>query len=738
MEDTHHNQGACKDAINIGISNMNALPKQPIILVVDDEPHLRNSLSAILSLHGYTTSTADGGKSAMEALANKHFDLVLLDLCMPDVNGHQVMDWIMGQQLDTCVIVVSGDSSIDSAISSLRRGAYDFLRKPYEIDELVLKIENAFSKRRLESENRAINLQLRESERWYRYMVNSSPDIIYTLDTDGLCTFCNDRLESLLGYPKESIIGKHFSALVYAEDREAAQYVIQERRTGDRATRNMEIRIPHCSESKLLTLEFNSFGIYDETGSETPPIYIGTYGVAKDVTEKKKAAQLISYQAYHDLLTGLANRMLFKDHLELAIAQARRYRHMLALMFLDLDRFKVVNDTLGHVIGDHLLIEVATRLRNCLREGDTLARQGGDEFTLLLPQIDSQEDAVRTADKVIKSFGAPFQIDGHELYVSMSIGIALYPDNGDNIDILIKNADIAMYESKAKGRNRYQLYSSGMNVTFAERLSLEIQMRKALERNEFQVVYQPQINVITGKISGMETLVRWASPILGYLSPLEFIPLAEETGLIIPIGEFVLKSAFNQASLWKQAGLLPQRIAINISAQHLEQEGLVDFIAQLLREYELDGSMFEMEITENALLSDGEHIVEKLRLLSGMGIKIALDDFGTGYSSLSYLQKFPIDTIKIDQSFMRGFPGDSGNDSIVTAICTLAQGLQLNLIAEGVEEAEQYRSLHTLQCNEAQGFLFSKPLSSHDITALLMKGAPLGPQHLRPQHCFNL
>jgi EAL domain-containing protein (putative c-di-GMP-specific phosphodiesterase class I) len=320
----------------------------------------------------------------------------------------------------------------------------------------------------------------------------------------------------------------------------------------------------------------------------------------------------------------------------------------------------------------------------------------------------------------------------------MSIGIALYPENGDNIDTLIKNADIAMYDSKAKGRNRYQLYSPEMNVTFAERLSLEIQMRKALERNEFQVVYQPQINVITGRISGMETLVRWASPILGYLSPLEFIPLAEETGLIIPIGEFVLRSAFKQARLWKHTGLLPQRIAVNISAQHLEQDGFVDFIANLLREYELEGSMFEMEITESVLLNDGDHIIEKLQLIASMGIKIALDDFGTGYSSLSYLKKFPIDTIKIDQSFMRGFPGDSGNESIVTAICAMAQGMQLNLIAEGVEETEQYRSLHTLHCNEAQGFLFSKPLSGHDITELLMKDAPLGPQHLRPQHCFNM
>jgi diguanylate cyclase (GGDEF)-like protein/PAS domain S-box-containing protein len=569
-------------------------------------------------------------------------------------------------------------------------------------------------------------------------MVNSSPDFIYTLDANGYCTFCNDRVKSLLGYDKTDVIGQHFSTLIHSDDLDIAQYAIQERRSGSRAACNMEIRVPHGSEATLLTLEFNSFGIYDETDSTHPPKYLGTYGVAKDVTERKKATELILYQAYHDLLTGLANRKLFRDRLEIAIAQARRYKHTLALMFLDLDRFKVVNDTLGHVIGDHLLIEVATRLQNCLREGDTLARQGGDEFTLLLPQIDGKDAAISAADKIIKACAEPFYIEDHELYVPMSIGVALYPENGENIDTLIKNADIAMYDSKAKGRNRYQLYSASMNVKFDERFSLEVQLHKALERDEFMVVYQPQINIITGKISGVETLLRWVSPLLGHLSPMDFIPLAEETGLIIPISEFVLRSAFNQAKLWQQADLLPQRIAINISSRHLEQDNFVSFITDLLQEFDLAGALFEIEITESILLNDGDEIIEKLHKISEMGIKISIDDFGTGYSSLSYIKKFPIDTIKIDQSFMHGLTSDTEDESIVTAICTLAKSLHLNLIAEGVEESEQFRLLQTLQCNEAQGFLFSKPLGEKDITALLAKNEPLGPQHLRPQHCFNL
>ncbi|HET9113391.1 MAG TPA: EAL domain-containing protein [Burkholderiales bacterium] len=700
-----------------------------MILVVDDEPHLRNSLSSILNLHGYASSTAEGGKTALQALEEHEFELILLDLGMPDIDGHKVMEQIAADQHDTCVIVVSGDISIDSAISALRLGACDYLKKPYDTDELMLKIGNALARRRLEKENRLINSQLKESERWYRYMVNNSPDFIYTLDEKGYVTFCNDRVESLLGYSKDAVIGKHFSKLIHSEDVEASQHVITERRTDERTISNTEIRIPHGSDPAVLTLEFSSFGIYDEKKPGQPPVYKGTYGVARDITERKKASELIMYQAYHDLLTGLANRNLFRDHLELAIAQARRYKHMLALMFLDLDRFKRVNDTLGHAVGDLLLIEVASRLKGCLREGDTLARQGGDEFTLLLSHIENQEHVISAADKIIKEFTAPFYINGHELYVPMSIGIALYPDNGETIDTLIKNADIAMYDSKAKGRNRYQIYSANMNAMFDQRFSLEIQMRKALERNEFQIVYQPQINIATRMISGIETLIRWTSPLLGNLLPMKFIPLAEETGLIIPISDFVLKSAFKQAQIWHKSGLLPQRIAINISFRHLEQEGFVAYIEELLKLYGLSASMFEMEINETTLLNEGDHIVEKLHTLTKMGIKIALDDFGTGYSSMNYLKKFPISTIKIDQSFMPKFIGDSDNESIVAAICSLAKNLRINLIAEGVELDDQYRLLHTLNCNEAQGYLFCKPLPGQEITELLVKNMPLVPQH---------
>ena len=699
----------------------------PEILIVDDEPHLLKSLKSLLSIQGYSVTSANGGHEAIDLLNTSSFDLILLDLCMPDVNGHQVMDYIIEHQIDIHIIVVSGDTSINSAISALHRGAFGFLRKPYEPDELLKAVENALNKKRLEKQNEMLIEQLKESEKWYRYLVDNSPDIIYTLDSKGNFTFLNDRVEILLGYPKQYLIGKHYSHIVHADDLDAANYALNEKRSGERATRNTEIRVKVLSENapseigitKWLTLEFSSFGMYEQVDLEQISHYLGTYGVAKDVTARKKAEKLINYQAYHDLLTGLANRMLFKDHLELAIAQAKRNHHMLAVMFMDLDRFKVVNDTLGHAIGDLLLQAVSTRLKQCLREGDTLARLGGDEFTLLLPQVTDRDDAAKTADKILEALGKPFEIDGHEIYASISIGISLYPDDGDCIDSLIKNADIAMYESKGKSRNRYQFYSNAMNVSFAEKLSLENQLRKALERNEFVVFYQPQVLTHSNMITGMEALIRWISPLHGMLSPDEFIPIAEETGLIVPIGEFVLRSACEQARSWQDAYKLSIRVAVNISSQQIEQANFVDFISQLLVEFGLPGESLELEITESTLLRDIEVSSTKLKKLESLGVRIALDDFGTGYSSLSYIKKFPINTIKIDRSFMLDVPLNSNNASIVTALSSMAEGLKLDLIAEGVEDKEQLEFLRTLKCGEIQGFLISKPLSSGEATKLL-------------------
>ena len=698
----------------------------PRILVVDDEPLLRDSLRDILLQNGYEATAARNGRDALVQIARQHFDAILLDLFMPDIHGTEVLDFIARRGLDTPVIVVSGDDSVDSVIDALRGGAQDFLRKPYQPDELLKRVGNVIQRRRLELENRSVLQQMEQSEKWHRFLVNSSPDFIYTLDCEGRFTFVNDRVESLLGYKHDELLGQHYTVVIFEDDFKHAQYVFNERRTGKRASRYVELRLKckdcvrNMAENRILVVELNAIGMYEQSENKFASRYLGTYGVAKDISERKKAEETIHYQAYHDLLTGLPNRVLFKDRLNLAVAQSRRNSEKFAVMCLDLDHFKVVNDTLGHVFGDELLLAVTARLHSCLREGDTLARMGGDEFSLLLPQIGSTEVVASIADKVISALSKPFHIDHHELFATVSIGVALFPIDGETGDSLIKHADIALYHAKTCGRDNCQLFHMGMNVPLSNRLSLESDLRHAVERDELVTYYQPQVNLKSGHITGFECLIRWQHPQRGLISPAEFIPLAEEIGMIGTIGEWMLHTACQQLKIWKSQDLPTVRLAINISPRQMEQSNFVEHILEELRQHGLDHSVLEVEITENLIMKDVERTVEKLKHLSASGIKIAIDDFGTGYSSLNYLKKFPIHTIKIDQSFIADIERD-GDTSIVTAIIAMAKGLHLNLIAEGVETENQLAFLRKMECDEIQGFLLSEPLTAQAATAMLIE-----------------
>ncbi len=698
------------------------------ILLVDDDPVVLRSLKDLLATRGYKTDSAIGGQEAICRLDSNEYDLVLLDLHMPYVNGHDVMAHIKDNKLDTSVIVVSGETSFEAARDACAKGAYDFLRKPYATEELIITIHNALKEKRLEKNNKKMNAQLRESERLHRYLVNTSPDIIYILDKDGHFTFINERIETLLGFEKTELIGKHYSILVHHDDLEAAKYVFNERRIGKRASTNVELRLkckddgaPRFFETRTVPIELSSMGIYN-TGPDKKKTYLGTYGVARDITDRKIAEDTITFQAYHDLLTKLPNRALLRDRLGLAISQAKREREMLAVMFLDLDRFKNVNDTLGHMIGDELLQQVSNRLRSCVREGDTLARFGGDEFALLLPKINhSREDVENIAEKIINVLKQPFSVDGHELYVSTSIGISLYPQDGINMDTLIKNADIAMYHVKGQGKNGYQFYSNDMNKPYFKNLSMETGIHKALEQEQFSLVYQPQINLKTGDIVGVEALLRWEHPEHGNISPSEFIPFAEESGLIVKIGEWVLETALNELKGWRDAGLPEIRMSINMSARHIAEKSFVSSIRNILRRLELPGDALEIEITENAIMDDMDDIVRKLKQLADMDVTIAIDDFGTGYSSLSYLHKLPIQTLKIDRTFLKESRYAKDDHTIVNTIVAMAKGLHLNVIAEGVETQSQLDYLREIECNEAQGFLFGKPLTPDIISQLLIQ-----------------
>lgn len=701
------------------------------ILIVDDDPVVLRSLKDLLAVRGYNTDSAIGGQEAICRLDSNEYDLVLLDLHMPYVNGHDVMAHIKEKNLSTSVIVVSGETSFEAARDACAKGAYDFLRKPYATEELLITIHNALKEKDLEKHNRAMTAQLKESERLHRYLVNTSPDIIYILDKDGHFTFINERIETLLGFDKSDLIGKHYSLLIHHDDLEQAKYVFNERRVGKRASTNVELRLkckddgaPRFFETRTISIELSSMGIYNDNDAAKTKnkTYLGTYGVARDITERKIAEDTITFQAYHDLLTKLPNRALLRDRLGVAISQAKRESEMLAVMFLDLDRFKNVNDSLGHMIGDELLQQVSNRLRSCIREGDTLARFGGDEFALLLPKINhSRDDVESIAEKIINVLKQPFMVDGHELYVSTSIGISLYPQDGANMDTLIKNADIAMYHVKGQGKNGYQFYSNDMNKPYFKNLSMETGIRKALENDEFHLVYQPQINLKTGDIVGVEALLRWQHPEHGNISPSEFIPFAEESGLIVKIGNWVIDTALTELKGWRDAGLPDIRMSINMSARHIAEKNIVKTIISTLRKLDLPGTALEIEITENAIMDDMDDIVRKLKQLADMDVTIAIDDFGTGYSSLSYLHKLPIQTLKIDRTFLKESRYAKDDHTIVDTIVAMAKGLHLNVIAEGVETQNQLDYLREIECNEAQGFLFGKPLTPDVIAQLLIQ-----------------
>ncbi|MHB1619641.1 MAG: EAL domain-containing protein [Sulfuricella sp.] len=441
--------------------------------------------------------------------------------------------------------------------------------------------------------------------------------------------------------------------------------------------------------------------------------------VKEDVTERKSYESQLEHQANYDTLTELPNRNLSRDRLGQALSYARRHGRDLALMFIDLDHFKNINDSLGHNIGDLLLKQVSARLAGCVREGDTVARQGGDEFVVILSDVAAEEDISVVTRKILTAMAEPFDIDGHELYVSCSIGIALYPRDGEDAETLLKNADAALYRAKDLGRNNAQFFTAEMNVKAMERLMLENGLRHALERNEFVVHYQPQVDLRSGEIIGMEALVRWQHPELGLVSPARFIPVAEESGLIVPLGEWVLRTACAQNKAWQRAGLKPISVAVNLSARQFRQPNLVEVVAGILRETELDPAHLELELTESLVMHNVEVTIATLGRLKAMGIKLSIDDFGTGYSSLSYLKRFPIDMLKIDQSFVRDITTDPSDAAIAKTIISMAHDLQLRVIAEGVETEEQKSFLQQRHCDEMQGYFFSKPVPAVDFEVLL-------------------
>ncbi len=713
-----HDETACDDDALASAS----------ILLVDDKPDLLDSLHQLVTLHGYEPDKALGGHEALELLCRNRYDVVLLDLIMPGVSGHDVLDFATREGLTCKIIVVSGDASYSGVKHALHCGAFDFVKKPYEAGELIATMETALRQCRLERENARMEQRLKESEALHRFIVNNSPDLVYMLDRNGCFTFLNDRVETLLGYRKDELIGRHYSEIVDPEHLEHARHLFDERRTGARAANNVEVRLksrrPRGGSRRFhgaqgVWAELTAMGVYRDPRERTRSGFIGSYGTARDISERKEAEEVINFQAYHDLLTRLPNRVLLRDRLTLAIAQAERNKRKLAVMFLDLDRFKVVNDTLGHTIGDRLLKAVANRLQSCLRSGDTLSRFGGDEFMLLLPEIRTRDDVVVIADKILERLSAPFSIDGHELFVGASIGIAVYPEAGDHEETLIQNADIAMYNVKGNRRNGYQFFSEELNHRFSTRLTMERDLRSALAQEELIVHYQPQIEIASGRIVGVEALARWNHPVQGLIQPDQFMALAEEAGLVAEVDELVQRQAFLDLARWRSEGHDNLKLTVNVSADQAAQDNFVARFTAALDSAGLPGSAVNLDVTEGTLLRDIESIVPRLRALRRLGIGIVIDDFGTGYSSLNYLHQFPIDTLKVDRSFVGDIRADHGGAPVIDAIVAMARGLKLSLVAEGVENRTQLSYLNEKGCASAQGFIFSAAVAAPAIGTLL-------------------
>jgi diguanylate cyclase (GGDEF)-like protein/PAS domain S-box-containing protein len=551
---------------------------------------------------------------------------------------------------------------------------------------------------------------LRESEGRFRTLAETAPSAIFIYQGAGFI-YANASMAALTGYAREELGSMNLWDMVHPDYKDLIRGRGLARLRGDEAPTGYQFKIVR-KDGEERWVDFSA-AVIDVGGR---PAVLGT---AFDITKRKEAEEQIKNLAYHDALTGLPNRLLFNDRLSVAVAQAHRQGYRLAIFFLDVDRFKVINDSLGHSLGDRLLQGVARRLQSSVREGDTVARLGGDEFILLLPALNRTEDVAKVAEKILDSLKLPFRLEGRELYVTASMGISLYPDDGGDAETLIKNADTAMYRAKEQGRDNYQLYTPAMNATAVERLALENSLRKALARDELELVYQPLLDLGTGRVHGVEALLRWRHPERGLLLPSEFIPLAEVTGLILPIGPWVLRTACGRARVWQDLGHPHLTVAVNLSARQFQQPDLVAQVKRALEETGLAPRCLDLEITETNAMSNAEATIHTLRELKTLGVRISIDDFGIGYSSLSYLKRLPIDTLKIDQSFVRDITSDPDDAAIATAVIALAHTLKLRVVAEGVETQEQLAFLAARHCDRMQGYLFSRPLPSQECGEFL-------------------
>lgn len=668
-------------------------------LTKPDQPHIE-----------WVQSLADG----LQRLKQHGITAILLNLFLPDGRGIDTFDKVCAAAGNIPILVLCGANNESIGKLAVERGAHDFLLKDHlDSYSLTRAVAGMFERR---STADALFVEKERAE----VTLNSIGDAVLSTDIAGNITYLNSVAECMTGWSKAEALGRPLAEVFHIIDGTTREHsdnpmslAVRENKTVSLTANCILVR----RDGHESPIEDSAAPIHDRSGQIT-----GAVIVFHDVSAARQMSLQLSHLAQHDSLTDLPNRMLLNDRLQQAITMAKRHGYRIAVLFMDLDRFKHINDSLGHVVGDQLLQAVAERLQRCVRESDTVGRQGGDEFVVVLSELEAAENAGISAAKLLAALTMPYHVGPHDVIVPVSIGVSIYPDDGENAETLIRNADTAMYHAKENGRNNYQFFRQEMNVRAAERQFIESSLRVALERKEFSLHYQPKVDLGTGAITGVEALLRWEHPERGFIPPAQFVSIAEDTGLILPIGQWVLSEACRQSREWLDAGFPPVPMAVNISAVEFRSKDFVESVRTILRESKLDPQCLELELTESVLMKHAELTIGMLKALKEIGVQLAVDDFGTGYSSLSYLRQFPIDSLKVDQSFVHEISSHKDDSAIVSAVISMGNSLKKRVIAEGVETREQLDFLTAEGCEEAQGYYFNRPMLADQFAKLLEAG----------------
>jgi diguanylate cyclase (GGDEF)-like protein/PAS domain S-box-containing protein len=689
----------------------------PKILLIESNAAAAGTIVATLAAAGSGSFSVECVRQlaqGLQCLSKGGIAAVLLALSLPDSEGIDTFEKLFVAAPDIPILILGGNDQEALAKQAVARGAQDYLL-PDHLDAYSLPraLRNAIERKSIEDALYA------EKERAL-VTLNSIGDAVLCTDVFGKINYLNLVAETMTGWRREEAIGKSLAEVFQIIDgttrkpaRDPMEMAVEQNRTAGLTLNCVLIRRDGFESA----IEDSAAPIHDRAGR-----VIGAVIVFHDVSAARAMSLQMTYSAQHDLVTNLPNRLLLSDRISQAISLARRQRRPFAVLFLDLDRFKNINDSLGHAAGDALLQSVSKRLLASIRRSDTVSRQGGDEFVILLSEVTHPEDAATSARQILRSLSAPHSVGAQDLHVLGSIGISLYPEDGEDAETLIKNADTAMYHAKESGRNTFRFFKEEMNLKAVDRQLIESSLRGAVERNEFLLHFQPKVNLHSGEITGAEALVRWQHPERGLTQPDQFIPVAEECGLIVQIGRWVLYETCKQARAWQDAGLPLKRVSVNVSAVEFRDKGFVEGVRAILSETGLEPGCLDLELTESVLMDDVESTASVLQRLKKMGVHLAVDDFGTGYSSLSHLRQFPIDTLKIDQSFVHQITGDHCDSAIVSAIIDMGKNLNQRVIAEGIETQEQLAFLQTHRCAEGQGHFFSRPVAAAQLAQLLKLG----------------